>query len=161
MLTSPRPAEEEPEPITADGLLTDARWLLRESGQDTAVVGLILTLIAFGVIGRFGAGLTLSPVRSILLLVLIGGFLIAGSLALRARLTLVRTLGDIRVRVGAPIDPGVPWTPLGTHGEVGEDVLRRELQRLIGAAHRSLNLAVNALVWSLVTALVFLLWLLV
>lgn len=160
MLTSPRPAGEEPGPMTPAGLLAAAGPLLRTSGQGATAAGVILTLVAFGVIGRFTTGPAVHPLGLVVFAAMCGSFVTAGALAVRARLTLLRALGEIRVRIGAPLDPGVPWTPAGSYGRLREEVFHRELQRLIGAAYRGHDLSLHALLWALATALLFLVWLL-
>lgn len=132
--------------------------LLRVSGQDAAFAGLILVMTVFGTVARLLTGV--SPAALAALVPLAGGLGVSGALALRARLILLRTLGDVRVHIGAPLDPRVPWTPTGSYAPVEVDVLRRELQRLVGAVYRCHDLALNALIWALGTFLFFLVWLL-
>jgi hypothetical protein len=152
VLTRQRSAGEPQEPLAE---------LLRAGGQDAAIAGVILTMVLATVMARLLAGPGMDPLGVPVLLGMTGTFLTSATFAVRTRLTILRTLGEVRARIGAPLDPGVPWLPAGSHAAIGERELHRELRRLVGAARRCHDLSLNALVWALVTIPLLAIWLLI
>ncbi|MBA9006199.1 hypothetical protein [Thermomonospora cellulosilytica] len=153
MLTRPKPAAGEPRP----GSPAD---LLRAGGQDAAIAGGILTLVLAGVLVRLLAG-PVEPLGLPVLLALVATSLTSASYAVRTRLTILRTLGEIRARIGAPLHPGVPWLPTGSDTALPERLLRREVRRLVGAAYRCHDLSLNALLWAFASVVLLVIWLLI
>jgi hypothetical protein len=141
-----------------DDLLGQASGLLRVCGQDAAVAAALLVLVAVGVVtqltglGRPGAIATVLPAPVALAFATSAGF------AIRSRRTLVGALGAVRGRTGAPLDPNVPWKPFGLGGALDERVRDEELRRLLAAAHRCCELAWQAVVWGVVTSVLFVFW---
>ncbi|SEG64673.1 hypothetical protein SAMN04489712_10845 [Thermomonospora echinospora] len=144
----------------AEGPQDSPAELLRAGGQDAAIAGVILTLVLVAVMARLLAGPGMGPLGVPVLLGMTGTFLTSATFAVRTRLTLLRALGEVRARIGAPLDPGVPWLPTGSHAAIGEQEMRRELRRLVGAAYRCHDLSLNALVWALATIPLLVVWLL-
>ncbi|HEX2314432.1 MAG TPA: hypothetical protein VHJ17_11885 [Thermomonospora sp.] len=153
MLTRPRPAAGEPRPESpAD--------LLRAGGQDALVAGAVLTVVLAGAVVNLALGRGTGLPGLLVLPGLAATFTASAVYAVRARLLILRTLGEVRARIGAPLDPGVPWTPAGSHGALDERAVRREIRRLVGAAYRCHGLSLNALLWAAVTVVLFVVWLL-
>ncbi|MFI0356447.1 hypothetical protein [Actinomadura sp. 9N407] len=139
---------------TPEELLGHACTLLRLCAHDAAIAAMLLTLVAAGVITQMVAGV----IPLVLLTPVVGPFAMAASLAVRARRTMVSALGAVRAGTGAPLDPGVPWTPFGLSADVEPRVRDAELRRLLGAAYRCAELSWQAVVWAVGTGGAFLLW---
>lgn len=154
MLTEPTPIEEDP----AGATLAGATSLLRDSGRDVVIVGVILVMILVGVITRLIGGAELSPPRLLLLAGLAGPYTMSTVLVVRSRLTLLRTLGEVRVQLGAPIDPRAPWTMNDWEELPDYATFLRETRRMLGAAYRCYDLSGSAMLWALAASAVFLVW---
>ena len=144
-----RPRSESPE-----DLLGHACTLLRLCAQDATIAALLLAMVAVGVLTQVVAG----TIPLVLLIPVAGPFAISANFAVRARRTMLAALGAVRAGTGAPLDPGVPWTPVGLGSGVAPGVRDIELRRLLGAAYRCAELSWQAVVWGAVTAMGFLLW---
>ncbi|WP_131761953.1 hypothetical protein [Actinomadura fibrosa] len=148
----PGPGEESPEDI-----LGHACALVRLCGQDAAVAVVLLALVLVGTVTRLAAGLP-GVAALALLPVLAGAFAVSAGYVVRSRLTLVAVLGEVRGRTGAPVDPGVPWTPFASSTALDERVRDVELRRLLSAAHRCGELSWQAVAWAVTSAVLFLFW---
>lgn len=153
MLTGPRPDAGEPSSVPPVELL-------RAGGQEAAIAGGIVTLVLVGVLARLLAG-PVEPLGLPVLVALVATSSTSASYAVRARLTVLRALGEVRARLGAPLHPGVPWPPVGSDAALPERLLNREFRRLIGAAYRCHDLSSNALAWAFVSVVVLVVWLLI
>jgi hypothetical protein len=69
-----------------------------------------------------------------------------------------RTLGELRWSTGALVDPSAPWSPLGAHAPADAEVTWEYVVALIAAATRQHGRARLALSAAVVTAVLFLLW---
>lgn len=69
-----------------------------------------------------------------------------------------RTLGELRWSTGAPVDPSVPWSPLGAHPPADAEVTWDYVVAVIGAATRQHARARLALFAAVVTTALFMLW---
>lgn len=159
---------ERPEPVAIDKdpagtALAGASRLLRDSGRDALMVGAILLMITVGVITRLAGGAELDLLRALLLAGTAVPAVVAAVLVVRSRQTLLRALGEVRVRLGAPIDPRAPWTPRDWEELPipDEETVRRETRRVLGAAYRCYDLTWSALPWALAAVAAFLVWTLV
>lgn len=105
--TGPKPGTGEP----PSGPPFD---LLRAGGQEAAIAGGRgdLGAVLVGVLIRLLSG-PVEPLGLPVLLVLTVASSISASCAVRARLTALRALGEVRTRLGAPSIPGCPGCPSG------------------------------------------------
>ncbi|MEU6036539.1 hypothetical protein ABZ801_14125 [Actinomadura sp. NPDC047616] len=157
--TAPRPGGPANEAVRADHLLGAAEGLLRTCGQDAAVAAAVLVLVLVGVLTQLAhGGGRLGVLPLVLLAPVAVTFTMSAGLAVRSRLTVVAALGEIRGRTGAPLDPGVPWTPFALGTALDGRVLDEELRRLLAAAHRCCELAWQAVVWGVATAVLCVCW---
>jgi hypothetical protein len=155
MATVFRPRHEtRPLTATPEDVLGHACTLLRLCGQDAAIAAVLLALVAAGVLTQLVAG----TIPLVLLAPVVAPFAVSAGFAVRARRTMVSALGAVRAGTGAPLDPGVPWTPFGLAADVAPDVRDAELRRLLGAAYRCAELSWQAVVWGVVTSVAFILW---
>jgi hypothetical protein len=153
-----RGPEGGPGTETPEHLLGHAYALLRLCGQDAAIAAVLLFLVAAGTVTQLAYAGWPVLIAQLPLVVLAGAFTMSAGLAVRSRRTLVSALGTLRAATGAPLDPGVPWTPFGLTIALDPGVRDIELRRLLGAAHRCAELAWQAVVWGVVTAVLFVLW---
>ncbi|WP_395106381.1 hypothetical protein [Actinomadura sp. SCN-SB] len=144
-----------------EDLLGHACALLRLCGQDAAIAAVLLFLVAMGTVTQLAYAGWPSLLAQLPLVAVTGAFATSASLAVRSRRTLVSALGSVRAATGAPLDPSVPWTPIGLAASLDTGLRDAELRRLLGAAHRCADLAWQAVVWGVVTAVLFALWSLV
>ncbi|MBE1536506.1 hypothetical protein [Actinomadura algeriensis] len=153
-VTASRPG---PRPEPPEDVLGQACALVRLCGQDAAIAAVLLALVLIGTGTRLAAG---PPGLAALALlpVLAGVFATSAVFAVRSRLTLVSVLGEVRGRLGAPLDPGVPWTTFASAAALDGAVRDRELRRLLSAAHRCGELSWRALAWAVTAAVLFLFW---
>ncbi|GAA2452225.1 hypothetical protein GCM10010191_83120 [Actinomadura vinacea] len=149
---------DQPPPETSEELLGRACTLLRLCGQDAAIAAVLLVLVAAGVVTRLAYGGRPEPVALLPLPALAASFATSAGLAVRSRRTLVTALGSVRAATGAPLEPGVPWTPAGLATALDPRVRDGELRLLLGAAHRCCDLAWRAVVWGVLTGVLFVLW---
>jgi hypothetical protein len=145
-------------PGTPEEMLGHAYALLRLSGQDAMIAAVLLTLVAAGTITQLAHAGWPALFAQLPLVPLAGSFAMSAGLVVRTRRTLVTALGSVRAATGAPLDPSVPWTPFGLATALDPGVRDTELRRLLGAAHRCAELAWQAVVWGVVTAVLFVLW---
>lgn len=150
-----RPLDEARSP---GEVLSGVSALMRESGREAVVAVVILLAVLMGVVGLLPGGMGFPVVGPVLLLSMSVTFATSAALACRSRQTMVRALAELRMRIGAPVDPQAPWTSLGAEPPPGEDALWREVRRLIGAAWLCAELAWRAVVWALVTGVIFIFW---
>ncbi|TQM69514.1 hypothetical protein FHX41_3209 [Actinomadura hallensis] len=146
-----------PDRETPEDLLGHACTLVRLCGRDFAIAAVFLALVLVGTVTRLAAGAPGLPALA-LLPVLAGSFAISAGYAARSRRTLVAVLAEVRGRTGAPIDPGVPWTPFASAVALDDRVRDVELRRLLSAAHRCGELAWQAVAWAAATSVLFLFW---
>ena len=158
-------AHNEPaleERATPDGrpdlMLIGACRLLRESGRHATTAAVILLVVAVGVVSRLTGGGPLGGLLVVLLVPIGGSWLVSAGLAARSHRTLLAALARARSRTGAPVDPGVPWTPSGAYAPLDRELVAGELRELLGAAHRCCELASRAEVWAVATLLLFVFW---
>jgi hypothetical protein len=160
--TDDRTPRERPSPRSADEMLAGACDLLRESGRHAAIAAVILMMLAVGVVNRLVGGGPYGPggppVHYVLLAVVSGLVLWSAVFVVWARRTLRDALARVRSRIGAPLDPGVPWTPAGVHASLDGDIVAGELRRLLGAAHRCCDLASRAEELAAAAGVLFLFW---
>lgn len=154
MVTAFRPGQGE---ATPEDILGHACALVRLSGQDAAIAAVFLALVLVGTVTRLAAGLP-GVAAMALLPVVAGAFAVSAAYAVRSRLTLVSALGEVRGRTGAPLDPGVPWTPFASSAALDERVRDAQLRRLLSAAHRCGELSWLAVSWAVATSALFLFW---
>ncbi|WP_153539585.1 hypothetical protein [Actinomadura macrotermitis] len=149
-----------PGPRADDGpgdLLGHACALVRLCARDAMIAATLLALVVVGVTAQLAAGRT--GVLALVSLTVVGAaFSVAASCVLRARRTLVTALGAVRGRTGAPLDPGVPWTPFALGTALDNGVRDVELRRLLAAAHRCCELSWQAVNWAVITSGLCLLW---
>jgi hypothetical protein len=160
--TDDRTPREQPSPGSPDQVLAGACDLLRESGRHAAMAAVILMMVAVGVVNRLVGGGPYGPggrpVHYVLLAVVSGLVLLSSVFVVCARRTLRGALARVRSRTGAPLDPGVPWTPAGAYAPLDGDVVAGELRRLLGAAHRCCDLASRAEKLAVAAGVLFLFW---
>lgn len=146
------------ERASPDAMLVGACGLLRESGRHGAVVAVILLVLSVAMASRLADGGPHGAVGLALLVAAGGlGLLSAGFVACSRR-TLLGALARVRSRTGAPLDPGVPWTPSGAHTPLDVEIVVGELRRLLGAAHRCCALTSRAEKLAVAAGLLFVLW---
>jgi hypothetical protein len=160
-ITTEKSAERSDEDPVA-GALAIASELTSRSASDGLVAVVILLGVVVSAMSQLdGTGGLLrgnAPVRLLLLPVVIACFGTSATLVALSRRTLVRALGETRMRVGAPLDPAVPWTPNSSRTPLSGEVLDTELRKLVGAAHRCCELAFRALWWATLTLIWFVFW---
>ncbi|GLZ13905.1 hypothetical protein Acsp04_41400 [Actinomadura sp. NBRC 104425] len=157
--TAPRSGGTANEEIRPDRLFRAAEGLLRTCGQDAAVAAAVLAVVLLGVLAQVAHGGGRLGVLPLALLVPVAvTFAVSAGLAVRSRLMVVAALGEIRGRTGAPLDPGVPWTPFALGTALDGRVLDEQLRRLLAAAHRCCELAWQAVVWAVATAVLYVCW---
>jgi hypothetical protein len=160
--TDDRAPREEPSPGPSDQVLGGACDLLRESGRHAAIAAVILMVVAVGVVNRLVGGGPYGPggrpVHYVLLAIVSGLVLLSAVFVAYARRTLRGALARVRNRTGAPLDPGVPWTPTGAYAPLDRDIVAGELRRLLGAAHRCCDLASRAEELAVAAGVLFLFW---
>jgi hypothetical protein len=154
METFPAPAREAESP---DELLGHATALVRVCAQDAVIAGVLLVMVLVGVLTQLAGGAS-GPFALPLLLIPGLAFCVSAGLVVRARRTMVAALSSVRGHTGAPLDPGVPWRPFGLDAALQTRVRDGELRRLLAAAHRCSELSWQAVVWGVVTAVLFLFW---
>jgi hypothetical protein len=152
MMTQPELYQEMPEPNEA--LLGRACELLRQSRLQADLAMIPLVVVATGVVGRMGGPLP-GLLRGVLLAATAVGFLGALYWIVRSRRTVSTALGDLRSRMGAPVQR-VPWKAVGIDRPLGKDVLGRELRSLLGAAYACSRYSESAVAWSVVTLVLYL-----
>lgn len=145
----------------AGSAFTTVRELARQSAQDARTAGVFLLVVLVGLTGELsggvsfhGAGLARLP----LLAAVLASFAVSVTLVVRSRAALLRALGELRSRIGAPVDPAAPWTLSTLDAPITAAVLDRELRRLVGATHRCCALAAQAQAWAGTTGLLFAFW---
>ncbi|TDB89332.1 hypothetical protein E1264_08730 [Actinomadura sp. KC216] len=154
MVTAFRPG---PDKETPEDLLGHACTLVRLCGRDSAIAAVFLALVLAGTASRLAAGPP-GPAALALLPVMAAAFAVSASYAIRSRRTLLSVLAAVRGRTGAPVDPGVPWTPFGSAAALDARVRDAELRRLLSAAHRCGELSWQAVAWAAATSVLFLFW---
>jgi hypothetical protein len=152
------PRQDGPAPETPEEILRHATALLRLCGQDAAIAAVLLALVAAGTVAQLAYAGWPGFVAQVPLVALAGSFALSAGLVARSRRTLLAALGTVRMTTGAPVDPGVPWTPFGLAADLDPGLRDVELRRLLGAAHRCAEQAWQSVVWGVVTAVMFILW---
>lgn len=155
METFPAPAREADSP---DELLGHATTLVRVCAQDAVIAGVLLVMVLVGVLTQLAAHGTGKPLPLLLLPVPGAAFCVSAGMVIRVRMTMVAALSSVRGHTGAPLDPGVPWRPFGLDAALETRVRDGELRRLLAAAHRCSELSWRAVVWGVVTAVLFIFW---
>jgi hypothetical protein len=117
--------------VSAAGLVTAARWLVTTAGH-----GWGLGLLAGAALCWVTAAVTL----------------------VRAERPVADALGDLRWRTGAPIDPSVPWVPIGMCRPVVTELGWEQSLSLIAAANLRRARARLALRWAVITMGCVCLW---
>jgi hypothetical protein len=142
--------------------LATASELAHTSAQDARIAEVFLLVVLVGVMGQLADGRSLFSgeglVRLPLLMAVIVSFAVAVTQVVRSRVTLLRALGEVRTRIGAPLDPSAPWTRHADRDALTPEVLDRELRRLVANAHRCCELAGQAQAWAGITGLMFVFW---
>ncbi|WP_131741578.1 hypothetical protein [Actinomadura roseirufa] len=154
MVTAFRPGPDEQAP---EDILGRACALVRLCGQDATMAMALLALVLTGTLARLAVGAPGAPALALLPVLALAGCVSAGY-ATRSRITLVAALREVRDRTGAPVDPGVPWTPFGSSATLDPGVRDAELRRLLSAAHRCGELSWRAVVWAVTAGVLFLFW---
>ncbi|WP_146150262.1 hypothetical protein [Actinomadura rubrobrunea] len=150
----PGDGAERPEDV-----LGQAGVLLRACGQDAAVAAIVLILVLVGAATQLAhGGGRLGALQLALLAPVAAASAGSAALAVRSRLVLVAALGTARGRTGAPLDPGVPWTPFASGSALDRRARDEELRRLLAAAYRCCDLAWRAVVWAAAAAVLFVCW---
>ncbi|HEY7483475.1 MAG TPA: hypothetical protein VH912_03350 [Streptosporangiaceae bacterium] len=145
----------------AGSAFTTVSDLARQSAQDARTAGVFLVIVLVGVTSELATGVSFHGtglVRLPLLASVLASFAVSVTLVARSRVALLRALGELRSRIGAPVDPSAPWTPSTLDAPITAAVLDRELRRLTGAAHRCCALAAKAQAWAATTGLLFAFW---
>jgi hypothetical protein len=155
------PREDEPngdEPGAA--ALAAAGELARMSAQDALTAGVYLLVVLVGVMSQLAGGGT-AVVRLALLVPVAACFAVSAGLVVRSRIMLVRALGELRRRTGAPLYPFTPWTPYASGAPLTSAAFEHELRQVVSAAGRCCALAGQATAWAAATGLLFVFWTLI
>jgi hypothetical protein len=148
------------DPVAA--VLATAGELAHRSASDGLVAIVILLGVVVSAVTQVNESGGLphgnAAIRLLLLPFVVVCFGTSVTLVAHSRRTLVRALGEARMRIGAPLDPAVPWVPASFRTPLTSTVLDVELRKLIGAAHRCCDLSYRALWWATMTLLLFVFW---
>lgn len=147
MMVENEVGSEVPEPC--EQLLGRACDLLRQSRVQADLALIPLLVVLTGEVTRIG-GPAPGVVRAALMVATGVSFLGALCWVVRARSMVVRALGDLRIRTGAPVQR-VPWTAVGIDRPFEAVALGRELRNLLGAAYGCCRYSEIAVAWSVVT----------
>lgn len=133
----------------------DTRRLTHLSAGLLAAVLVGAATVASALLGR-GHLLALGAVG--LLTPVILSWLVTAVLVLLAERPMTNAFGRLRWATGAPVDPSVPWTPIGVRPLADSEVTWGHVVPLIAAATRQHARARLALSAAVITTAVFLLW---
>jgi hypothetical protein len=138
-------------------LLRDARPGMLVSGVTVAAVtvGVAIETVAVPINLHAGVGtvvclgllavLALSVIRTAVLMIVAGR-------------PLMDQLGELRRLTGAPVDPTVPWTPVGRPSVTPRAVLQDRARAVLAAAHfRNVRIQL-ALTWATIAIICFCAW---
>jgi hypothetical protein len=141
--------------------------LLREGRPAMVVNGVAVAAVTVGVSVEatvrpmsLHAGLR-SAVYVALLVVLAACVVRAVALMISASRRLMDELGELRRQIGAPIDPGVPWTPVKTLVPTSPALRQKRMEAVLAAAHYRNARIHQALGWAAMAVICFFAWTLV
>lgn len=157
-LTGNPPCDHTPAVTEVVSVTSDTRRLMHLSTGLLAAVLVGAATVASALLSR-GQALTLGSVG--LLIPVIVSWLATAALVLVAEWPVTSALAELRLKTGAPLDPGVPWTPIGVRPLSDSEVTWGHVVPLIAAATRRHTRTRLALGAAVVTTAVFLCWMVI